>query len=305
MLSGDATETRSCESDGCGVTFPVRRCAMNQRFCSSRCRYRNRDKAPKRVIANRARCAGWAREHRNVHGTNPWLLGAPPFGALLPGAGFLLSVSPRPKWQIQLRNTRGLHGLVTELLGEPHDKTMPRFALVPSLHGVGWAVYALNESRAAELAGHSVKGILFDRDSTITCGPLVRLKTPRIARRGRRLVQVDAITPVCVRNSTGGTHWTHVIPTSGNLHSTLASWLPRRVGLELPEDNVRLELVSRDTQIQETPILGKHGTVRGWVGSCVVETNAVGHWLLKCAELIGLGGKVAFGFGRIRVSDVA
>lgn len=48
----------------------------------------------------------------------------------------------------------------------------------------------------------------------------------------------------------------------------------------------------------ETP-----GRVAALVGVLDVECNAAGRWLLDCAALVGLGGKTAFGFGRVRVED--
>jgi CRISPR/Cas system endoribonuclease Cas6 (RAMP superfamily) len=110
------------------------------------------------------------------------------------------------------------------------------------------------------------------------------------------------VTPVVIRNSG---ERTHILPTAGNILSTLCVWLPRRLGLELPQDAATLQVLERHTQEQWTQMGEKYGRQGGFVGWLVVDTNAVGHWLLKVAEGIGLGGKTAFGFGRIRVSDVA
>ena len=50
---------------------------------------------------------------------------------------------------------------------------------------------------------------------------------------------------------------------------------------------------------------GRDGRVRGWEGSLVIETNAVGRWLLEVAARgWGLGGRVAMTFGRVRVEDL-
>lgn len=43
-------------------------------------------------------------------------------------------------------------------------------------------------------------------------------------------------------------------------------------------------------------------SARGWEGSCVVEVNAPARWMLECDALVGLGGRTALGFGRVRVS---
>lgn len=47
----------------------------------------------------------------------------------------------------------------------------------------------------------------------------------------------------------------------------------------------------------------ERGVVGASWGSLIVECNATGRWLLDCAALVGLGGKTAFGFGRVRVED--
>jgi hypothetical protein len=63
-----------------------------------------------------------------------------------------------------------------------------------------------------------------------------------------------------------------------------------------------MTLVDAQTEREEVLLRGKVGPVRGWSGSVVVETNAVGRWLLECAGRgLGLGGRTAFGFGRVRV----
>lgn len=294
------------------LRFPERSClecasmflpnAGHQVFCGERCRWRYRDKNdPAKILANRERCRRWAAVNRGCKNPQPWLRSPPPIGPFLPGAGFSLQVSPPPKWEIQLRNTRGLHGMVTELIGKPHHPTQPGFTLIPLGRGVGWGVFVSEYEDAAAVAGRSVSGILFDRPVTITCGPLHRVKTPPIGKRGRQRLRIDAITPVCMR--TDHSKRTHLYPTAGNLHSTLATWLPRRLGLTIPGEDVCLEIVERQTQPDRVPTGGKYGVTVGWTGHVVLEVNSVAAWLFRCAETLGLGGRTAFGFGRIKVSD--
>lgn len=297
--------TRACRF--CGAAFVVRSITGCQYYCSDRCKeraqWRRESRRPEVVAANRERCRRWASENRAVRRREPWLLGPPAFGEYLPGGAFSLRITPAPQWAIELRNTRALHGLVTTLLGEPHDPNLPGFALIPSsIAASGWGVYIPDEAAALRLAGRQCAGVLFDREVLVTCGPMHRIKAPRVISRGHRHLRIDFITPVIVRSDGGRVVRTS--PTAGNLCSTLSAWLPRRIGLEIGDDDVRMHLVERHTQVQLVRMGGKYGCARGFVGHMIVDTNAVGEWLLRCAETIGLGGKCAFGFGRIRVSNV-
>jgi hypothetical protein len=255
-----------------------------------------------KIARGRERNRAWCATNRSVRNRNAWLLGAPPFALHLPGGGFELHVSPAPQWPIVLRNTRALHGLVTQLLGIGHHPTIPGFTLVPWPTAFGWAVYSQHD--VSGVAGREHAGQLFDREVVVRCGPYARVRAPVIARRGRRVLRVDAVTPVLVRCGDHRAPATYTAPTAANLHSTLDAWLPRRIGVESFGGDLCLSLLSREVQPTLVATGGKFGDTRGWVGHVVVETNAVGHWLLELAARIGLGGRVALGFGRVRVSAV-
>ena len=248
----------------------------------------------------------WAESNRNVRQNNPWLTGPPPYGPHLPGGGFELHVSPAPQWPIELRNTRALHGMVTELLGRPHHPTIPGFSLVPWATGVRWGVYTQHADDAARVAGKEHEMVLFDRRVKVRCGPLVRLRSPQIKARGHRRLRIDAITPVLVRQTgveTGLGPTTYTGPTAGNLHSSLDVWLPRRIGMQPFGPRCVVRLVESETRGEAVALGGKYGRTLGWVGHVIVDTNAVGHWLFEVASRIGYGGRVALGFGRIRVTQ--
>lgn len=209
-------------------------------------------------------------------------------------------MSPAPRWAIEHRNIRLLHAIATGLIGRGHHPTMPDFALVPWHTGIGWGLYMRHEEDARRLAGKAFPVRLADQHAELRCGPLWRLKAPQVKKRGRRKIRVDALTPICIRNDAGST--TYTAPTANVLRGTLEAWTPRRLGLEVREGEVTLDLIERGTQPTTLDLGGKFGVVRGWVGYVVVETNAVGEWLLRAAEHIGYGGRCAFGFGRIRVT---
>src|SRR5690606_32722177 len=217
----------------------------------------------------------------------------------LPGGGFRFDVRPL-RWPLELRNVRGLHGMVTGLTALAHAATMPQFALAPVVGRGQWGVYVSASDVAERLAGATHTAELYSRQVEVRCGPLLRFTAPEFGTRGRRQLRIDALTPVCIRKDASLV--THLFPSGRNLTSTIASWLPRRFGLDIGDDDVRLELDERHTQPEHVQLGGKFGRVSGWTGHVIVTTNAVGHWLLKCAEVVGLGGRAAFGFGRIKVT---
>jgi hypothetical protein len=290
------------DCEWCRTTFPIK--APGQRFCQDACRYKARESqrctSPEYRIKNRQRCAAWAAEKRNVKERNPWLLGQPIYGAHLPGGFLEMHINQPLRWPIELRNVRGLHGALTGLTG-PHHPTDPRFAIVPWHTGVGWGVYMADDALLTQFAGtrHAVR--LWDHGRELHFGGKIRLKAPHVAKRGHRKIRIDAITPVCTR--TMQSRVTYQRASGPNLLSTLCAWLPRRLSVEFGPDDGRLEIVENDSHPDAVHAGGKYGAIGGWTGSIVVDCNAPVEWLLRCAEVVGLGGRCAFGFGRIRVTN--
>lgn len=298
-----------CANDRCRAGYVAK--GPQHVFCSDKCRDAARHRRyyatrPDYVQRNRERFHAWRSRLVGERGIKrqPWLLGAPIAGPHLPGGFVVLGVDPRPQWPVEHRNVRALHGMVTALIGEPHDPTIPGFSLVPWHCGVGWGVYIRGDGAAARLANmREAPARLFDREVRVSSGPLARLKTPAVTKRGRRRLRIDAITPVIIR-ATGKTRVAYrVQPTAGNLKSTMSTWLPGRLGVALGPDDLRLDVLESATQTERVDLGGKLGAMPGFVGHLVIECNAPAHWLLLAAERVGLGARTAFGFGRIRVTE--
>lgn len=297
---GDLESLLACV--GCGV--PIIPVAPGQRTCGApRCREAARVLTPAQQAAKIERSRAWAAEHRGCSKAKPWLRGAPPHLPYLPGGGMTLSVSPTPRWPIEHRNIRALHGMMTMTVGLAHQR-WPEWSLIPWPEGCGWGVYLRQDQVARRIAGRTIEGRLYDRDVTIKTGPLVRIKAPAPGRRGRQRIRLDTITPVVIE--TEGRTVTRTMPTVTSIWNALTQSLPDRLGLVgLDKQMVVLEVVSHETQTETVPLGGKGGPVKGWAGSVVLEVNAVTRWLLEAAARgPGLGGRVAFGFGRIRVGEV-
>jgi hypothetical protein len=296
-----AVALRKCPE--CGIEFEPK--SAQHTFCCELHRWKYRDaRDPCRIANNRRRCSAWAAKHRNVKSSNPWLLGAPPFEDHIPGGAMEMHFDERITFEH--RQLSALHGIVTSITG-PHERNVPKFSLIPWHNGCGWGLYLRSDEQARELANtvHTVR--LGSGMGTLRLGTLYRFRSPKITRRGHRHIRIDAITPVCVRctNGSDSTYRLYTAPTGGNLRSTLAYMTPMRIGLLVADATVKLELVSRETIPATLSLAGRDGrlgNMRGWTGHCIVDTNAVGHWLLAVAERIGFGGTTSFGFGRIRVT---
>lgn len=314
---GDVSTLFACVNTKCGLPFVSR--SSKQRTCGkAACREAIRRVTPKRRAACKARSHAWYERNKLRHAAKnralrasaraaegaaacPWLRGAPLYGSHLPGGGCEIHVSPDRR--LEHRHIRGLHALLTALINEPHDVIVPGFSLMPWPAGCGWGVYFRDPQHLKLLAGRVFDARLFDARVEVRFSPARRLRAPALPSRGRGLVRIDAITPVCIRENGRGARQTYASPTPSCLLSALTVAFPRRLGLDAPDIGpAMLEIVENVTQPAAVQLSGKFKTIRGWTGHVVVEANAVTRWLLACAGIIGLGGRTALGFGRVRVT---
>ncbi len=268
-------------------------------------RWLERHKTVEYMASMRAKnAANYAKRVGGVWQESSWLKGAPIYSAHLLGGGLRMDVDPL-FGAIEHRHLRGLHGLVSTILSLPsHGRPAPDFSLVPWPCELGWGVYVGGDEAAARLANSSHVGMLLGRSVRVKFSPLFKLRTPIIKRRGRRALRISTITPVAIRNHRAGHNATHHSPTQPSLLSTLVDSLPHRLGLPTPMQHVMLELKRAETRPMAVELGGKWGTAWGWDGEVEVVTNAIGHWLIAIAALIGLGGRTSVGFGRVRVVEV-
>lgn len=287
------------------------RCRLTRRARQDRERERARVRGPEETLRVRARCTAWSRAHRACKRTNPWLAGPPPFGPHLPGFAQSIAIQPLPRWPIALRNTRALHGALTAILGAGHRARFPNFSIFPT--SSGWGVHWVRN--AAHGLPFEISAPLFDVPTRFRFGPRVRFRAPAVSRRGRARVTIEALTPVVIVSS--GRTVMHTRPTKESILSAIGTEFPNRLTEDLGwrddlrgqwarwvRDRAQVVLVDAATEPAHVPLGGKYGTVAGWTGSVTLEVNATGRWLLGAAERIGLGSRVGFGFGCIRVRDV-
>lgn len=217
------------------------------------------------------------------------------------GTYYALDLRPRPD-AITLRHTRLLHGIVSHALGVPHERARGVFSLVPSRDGCGWGVLVY-EGTDATLTTHAVR--YGGRAATLSVVGLPRrVKAPAALDAGRYRVSIETITPVS---------WAR----DGHSVAVLAPKVQTLLG--------SCEIIGRKVRVDHTPSIvhdvdhdvrreavyaGGHifrgskrrGEVIALVGTITVRCNAHAAWMLSCAERVGLGGAVAMGFGRVKVT---
>ena len=196
---------------------------------------------------------------------------------------------------------RHLHGMLSGALAEPHAQTA-RWSLVPLSRAEGaapgreWAVLWHRETDAARLAQTTHPVHVRGEASTLSLGPLTRLRTPAAPAPGLYRVAVDAVTPVT--HGVDGRSRAVVTPTTATVLSALGETLSRT---GLTTGRLHVAEVDAATQRQHHDLGGHVGEVVGWVGRIVVTCNAPAAWALLLCRSLGFGGRVAFGLGRVHV----
>lgn len=281
-------------------------------YCGDKCKAAAKAKrdllVPERAERLRARCRKWYDRNRRKKPPEQYTVSNPeqesPAHQVLkleyiPGACVPIALDSGFKfehWQIS-----ALHGMMTSITG-PHAPNNPVFSLFPWHQGCGWAAYfrVLDMARQLAMKTHVVD---FDsRDTELALGWIVRVKAPKMTDSDSTL-RITAITPVHCRSNGGAVHYTS--PTANNIKGTLEAHTARRLGLKPQLGDTVVQLLDSTAFPSEVRLAGngqKLGGISGWAGSVDVRVNPLGRFLLECAALgMGLGGKTAFGFGRIKV----
>jgi hypothetical protein len=196
--------------------------------------------------------------------------------------------------------------MVTALLRAEHRPMSPRFVLAPWPVGLGWRAYIPELELGLKVAGNIHNGVLFRKPVMIRCSGLIRARAPQISGWGKQLVVVKTMTPICLRKTVSSDrkrkHYRKEITVS-NLLSVLSTWLPNRLGIQLEDGCLDADVVALQMKREIVPVGGKLGKVIAHRGVMVLRANGPTRWLLKATETVGLGGRSAYGFGRVIVSE--
>jgi CRISPR/Cas system endoribonuclease Cas6 (RAMP superfamily) len=140
---------------------------------------------------------------------------------------------------------------------------------------------------------------------------------PAVHAEQSSLLCIDTITPVVIRR-TGNKEIGKTIyrddPTAENIVSTLrcSRHISAATGLDYRKAEgkpLNLEILGGKIHSELVPVgggkrWGGDGRLRGFAGRLIVRVDPRTRWLLEVAQLVGLGGRISLGFGRILVREV-
>ena len=247
-----------------------------------------------------------------------WSVPGPDLGTHLPGAWRELVLDPPPAVPIPHTHATSIHGIVCRSIGLDHDRTRADFVLRQERVRSGWGVYFIDGAVARRLSCAPMPGLhLEGRPWGICYGPgVVVPRAPSGLPAGRYRVTLTTLSPVVIRRSADGKTLVRLTPTAASLRASLTGleffrrlgWTERKppawtrdVVLLLCGHDTRRDRVDSDGHWNAGDGQG-HGFVTGWSGTVEIETIAPGLALLRRAEVVGLGGRVAVGFGQVRVT---
>lgn len=202
-----------------------------------------------------------------------------------------------------------MHGVMVALTRTPHAQRPP-FAAWPDPRHRCWRLLLPPGDALQQLAERRLHVPVGSRTREVDVGPAHVLVAPCPRGVGPHRVALVAETPVLIRSVDAGrkTRHTSPRPTPTGLASALAVTLAGRLGLgTFDARTIPLTLRADATSAADVNLrsrdrtLGGTGHFCGWTGRVELETSAMGAWLFECAAALGVGGRVAYGFGRVRV----
>lgn len=203
-----------------------------------------------------------------------------------------------------MRELGWLHAALTAAIGRGHARpshcTAADWSLVPWTAPSGWAVAWWSEADAAALAGTARPSRIGAVDCTLALGNRVRMHVPPAYVPGVHLARLTLRTPLVVQSE--GRTITRRTADSATI--TSAAWtLARKLGVH-PEA-LAVSVLDDRTHVEAVDYRGKLGRVEGVVGTVDVVCNAPARWLLECASRgLGMGGRTAFGCGRVEAATL-
>lgn len=257
-----------------------------------------------------------------------WALPSPTHDGPLSHA-FRLVFSQREQPRLRVRDYYGarlLHGALHRVLNVGHDLDKTPFALVlPSQRERSlWMLTSHEDVIERLLAWESPRVILGDDSEPhdLRIAERSRLRVPPPREPGQYRARVITAGPLVLKKTNRAIAKSEASTRHGLYRQQLRTsptelvgaleHVASRAGVRLDKHTVIARVILHDLdEIEGGVRVGGHwqsGPTRGHIACMVgvidVECNAIGRWLLDVAALIGLGGKTAIGFGRVRVADL-
>lgn len=223
----------------------------------------------------------------------------------MPGGVLSISLTPE-RGRLSHGDLGALHGLLSALLGDSgvqHEATRPLLTLRPqAASAVGWEAFLHTDEAAALLGGW--RGERPWRDGTVglMLGP-VRAQTCPTMGTAWETLRVDAVTPVvCHATSATGRVRRDALSAAG-VQSSLRGMAGHHYGLHGLAHEMHVEELQHTTESARMHLprkLHQRGAQLGWL---VARFSPAAAWMLRAAAIAGLGARVGYGCGAIRVSS--
>lgn len=197
-----------------------------------------------------------------------------------------------------------LHGLLSALLGDSglrHDTTRPLFTLRPrATSAVGWDAFLHSDEAVRLVEGWSGERPWKGGAARLTLGGARRVVCPKMATTWETL-RVDAMTPVICHATGKDGRATRDALTAAGVQSSLRGMASHHYGLHQLMREVHVEELhsaSHEARMHLPRKLHQRGAQLGWL---VARCSPAAAWMLRVAEIAGLGARVGYGCGAITV----
>lgn len=235
-----------------------------------------------------------------------WLTPPPSWEGLLPGT--VLPIHLTPDFGNPLRLGTGLHAVLTRILRdqEGHGPTADWSLLFVGTEqsSSGWAVWIPKPDDVNAIRGVPFEVSVRGRPCTFVAGmkSTARFRAPVVTEVKRHRVKLTTVTPVIIRASG---KVVRPAPSTPSLWTALQN-VANRIGLAIADPTeIGVMVVSHNTEpVRVILNQSKNLTTVGWMGDVYLDVNPLGRWLLEVAARLGLGGRNAYGFGRIELSPM-
>lgn len=219
----------------------------------------------------------------------------------LPGWRSSLLISPLSR-PLDIQGGYSAHGALSLILGRPHDRKSPNFALVADQRWLIREVHWLHpDSFRLSDSWHRVE--LYGALRGVQIGPMRELSVP-VAEPGRYRVQLATLTPLIIRQTEDRRDLRRPDPARliGAVQQSVRRCLGREVARPFEAAAMTWTVVAWNRLTWQDPW---ESEVRGGLTlQADVETDAAGLTALRVLAELGMGSRTSRGYGRVALMQV-